>query len=154
LLRSGLSFDVRKFNAHLEAPQTPPADLTSVAAYDASSQPAVVTVGSLTLATRNSSFVGSAKITNPQSPIIDAHVTIIRLAPADLFLVHGYPLRDNIAGSVNVSGSLDALHTTMALRAGPARADLIADTNLKASQPTYHGELTVAGLDLARLALA
>jgi autotransporter translocation and assembly factor TamB len=153
LLRSGPRFDARKLSAHLEAPQVPPVDLTLAAAYDASSQPAVVTLSSLTLATRNSSLMAMAKVINPSSPTIDAHLTIVKLAPADLTLVHGYPLRDNIAGSITVSGPLEALHTIIGLSAGPARIDLTAVANLKAKQPAYHGNLTLAHLDLGRLIL-
>jgi autotransporter translocation and assembly factor TamB len=153
LLSSGLRVDVRELSAHLEAPQAPPADLTLTAAYDASSQPAVFALSSLTLATRNSSLTVTAKVTNPPSPTIDAHLTIVKLAPADLTLFHGNPLRDNIAGSITVSGPLDDLHTMIALNAGPARIDLTASADLKAKPPAYRGNLTLAHLDLSRLAL-
>ncbi|MBV8361429.1 MAG: translocation/assembly module TamB domain-containing protein [Deltaproteobacteria bacterium] len=153
LLSSGLRVDARKLSAHLEAPQAPPADLTLAAAYDASSQPAVVTLSSMTLATQNSSLIAMAKVTNPSSPTINAHMTIIKLAPADLTRIHGYPLRDNIGGSIDVSGALEALHMIIALSAGPARIELTAGANLKAKQPAYHGNLTLANLDLGRLAL-
>jgi translocation and assembly module TamB len=153
LLISGLRFDAHKLSAHLEAPQMPPADLTLAASYDASSRPAVVTLSNLTLATQNSSLMATAKVTNPSSPIIDAHLTIGKLAPADLALIHGYPLRDNVTGSITVSGPLEALHTIIGLSAGPARIDLTAAANLKAKQPAYHGNLTLAHLDFGRLTL-
>jgi autotransporter translocation and assembly factor TamB len=153
LLSSGPRVNVRKLSAHLEVPQAPPFNLTLTAAYNASSGPAVVTLSSLTLATQNSSLMATARITNPQSPTIDAHLTIVKLVPADLTLLHSNPLHDSLTGSITVSGSLDALHMMVGLSAGPARLDLAAGADLKAKQPAYHGNVTLAHLDLSRFAL-
>ena len=87
------------------------------------SQPATITLSSLTLATQNSSLSAHAAITNLAAPTIDAQITIAKLAPADLTLIHGYPLRDDIAGSITISGPRNALHAVVALSAGPARAE-------------------------------
>jgi autotransporter translocation and assembly factor TamB len=154
LIRSGVVVTARRLSAHLQAPKAPPADLTLAAAYDATSRPATIKLSSLTLATQNSSLSAAGALTNPDSPTIDAHVTIEKLAPADLTMIHGYPLRDDIAGSITISGPRDALHAIIALSAGRARMDLDADADLIARQPTYHGRLNLADLDLGRLAIA
>jgi autotransporter translocation and assembly factor TamB len=153
LLRSGLKLDVRQLSAHLEAPKVPVADLTMAASYDASSSPAILQLTSLRLTTQASSIAAIATIRNPPSPAIDAQVTIIRLATSDLTWIHGYPLRDDIAGSITVKGPASALHTALTLSAGPARATLAANIDISGKQPAYDGSLTVAHVDLGRLVL-
>jgi hypothetical protein len=154
LTRSGLVIAARELSAHLVAPHAPPADLTLSATYDASAWPATIRLISLTLATQKSSLFATATITDPASPTIQAQVTLAKLAPADLTLVPGYPLRDDLAGSITVSGPRNALHTLMALTAGPARLNLDAGADLVGPQPVYHGTLGLARADLSRLALS
>jgi TamB, inner membrane protein subunit of TAM complex/AsmA family len=154
LTRSGLAVAARDLSAHLVAPHVPPADLTLAATYDESARPATIRLTSLTLTTQNSSLSATATITDPASPTIQAQVTIAKLAPADLTLVHGYPLRDDLAGSIIVSGRCNALHTLMALTAGPARLNLDLGADLVGPQPVYDGTLGLARADLSRLALS
>jgi hypothetical protein len=154
LTRSGLAVAARELSAHLVVPHAPPADLTLAATYEASARPAKIRLISLTLATQNSSLSATATITDPASPTIQAQITIARLAPADLALVHGYPLRDDLAGSITISGPRNALHTLMALTAGPAQLNLDVAADLVGPEPVYHGTLGLTRADLSRLALS
>ena len=154
LLPSGVRIGARKFSAHVVAPNLPPADVTLAASYDASSQPATVHLSSLNLATQASSLSATATVTNPSSPTIDAHIIVAKLAAGDLKWLKSYPLRDNIAGSIDLNGPLSALHAALDLTAGPAHANLVADADLgHPQQPAYNGKLTLSHLDLARLSL-
>jgi autotransporter translocation and assembly factor TamB len=154
LLRSGVRLDARKFSAHVVAPNLPPADIALVASYDASSEPATLELSSLNLATQASSLSASATVANPQTPTIQAHITIAKLSASDLKWIKGYPLRDDITGSIKTYGPLSALHAELDLAAGPAHADLVADADLThPQQPAYNGRLSLTHLDLARLAL-
>ena len=154
LLSSGVRLDARKFSAHLVAPNLPPADITLAASYDASSQPAKLELSSLSLATQASSLSATATVTNPRAPIIEAHITVAKLAASDLRWVKGYPLRDDITGSIKINGPLSTLHAVLDLAAGPAHADLVADADLTQPQhPAYDGTLSLTHLDLGRLVL-
>ena len=155
LLRSGLKLTARKFSAHLVAPNYPSADVTLAALYDASVSPATVELTSFLLATQASSLTATATLRDPQAPTIDAHITLIKLAASDMTWLHAYPLRDDVAGTISLDGPARALHTVLALTAGPARANLVADADLThPQQASYNGKLTLTHLDLGRLVLA
>ncbi|HTT76224.1 MAG TPA: translocation/assembly module TamB domain-containing protein [Candidatus Binataceae bacterium] len=151
---SGVRLNVRRFSAHLTLPNLPPADITLVASYDGSSQPATIQLASLNLTTQASALSATATVRDLQSPAVSLHVTIARLAARDLSWIKNYPLRENVTGSINVNGSIGALHVVIDLFAGRANAALAADVSLAhPKQPVYNGKLTVTHLDLARLVL-
>ena len=147
-----LAIDVREVSGLLTAPSQPDARLKGALAYQQSgAAPGRLTVKDFWLVSRNSQVKVNAQITQSDPLSIKARALVPKLAAADIaHYVPDWPVRKDLAGSVAIEGSLDAVTGNVEVTAAGAKVDGKFRADLTAEMPRYTTRLTLSGFDLRR----
>jgi len=152
---SGLEVELTELRTRVATPGMPPADLYAVLSYSSANGPAKATIKALRLTTQASAVSLSGFISNVQTLNSDVTISIDKLAASDLSaILHNYPLREEIKGSITLKGTANAMRAEAGLAAGNARLEANVQSDLTRKAPTFNGHLSLARLDLKALALS
>lgn len=150
---AGIEVALSRLDAVLRAADLPPVEVSAGLSYAETGGPSVLVVERLEAAAGSSRLALVARAEDLDRPRLEARLAIERIAAVDLAaLVEGLPLAEDIAGEVEVSGTLDELLTEVRLAIGDGSLTARATADVAAEEPHFDLQAKAAGFDLARLA--
>jgi len=147
---TGIAARVDALSAAVGIPDAPPIQVYAAAGYDDSVSPSLVTIPSLELKTERSTVVIEGKVSDLDAPTFDA-VTTLTLAATDVRQITGVALRQDVTGTLQVTGPLSNLYGELTLAAGAATVSAISRINVAAEPLRYGGRATLDGLAVSQL---
>ncbi len=114
----GLEVQVRRLVAHLAVPGLPQVQVKASLAYQNITSPATVSVSELRLGTKHSRVRLTGEIDDLSTLDTDAELLIEKLAVSDLiYIFPDWPLKQDLSGTLRVTGPLASLHGNLVLAA-------------------------------------
>lgn len=152
IVATGLEIQVRELASQILAPGLPKVQLSGALTYQGTSTPATVQISKLTLDTAQSHLRLTGQINDLKTMQAQAELNIDKLATADARqLAANWPLKQDLSGTLHVTGTPADLHSQLQVAATDARITAEGQASLNQPSPTYAGTITVAHFDLGKM---
>ena len=142
VLPTGLQVDLGTVNFTLARSGMPDLQYRGDLGYDDTVTPPRLTIKQADVRTASSHLQVAGTLTDFTTPLLALKLTATALTKADLdVLIPGLPLQQDITGSLDVQGSLSALHVVTTAEAADGRVTVDTVVNLQQTPPHYQGTL-------------
>ncbi|MBI4529102.1 MAG: translocation/assembly module TamB domain-containing protein [Deltaproteobacteria bacterium] len=148
----GVNLDARRLASRLIVPGVPEIRMAGSLAYQDTSFPATLQVKTMRLESGDSRLVLTGKISDLQTPAVEAKISMERLAPQDMrkFFAE-WPVKRDLKGTVNVNGPPSDFQGDLAIAAAGAQISGKFRADVATSPPVYAANLNIGSLDLEQI---
>lgn len=147
---AGVSVDLRALSSGLAAQGQPDLNLKGAVEYQQQgARPGVLKLKNVWAISRASQIKLNGEIETGEKTKLNAQLALNKLAPADIaYFVANWPIKRDLAGTIEVDGALDALKGKLQLAAAGARLAGDFKVDVMAEQPKYSMTMTLSEVNL------